>query len=295
MLLGESFAAFSLRWREFFRPDDVLLSWGFFSSERLAAEGITFTEAHSPAPWTLPGLGSILTGVSPAVHGAIRPGGVLPEELPTLAGFLPRHGYRTAPVVKNPNLHRPTSLHRDFHLYRSFPRALGLSLGSKLLRKLAPGIPRLDVGTAALTDLATRFVAEHRDEPFFLWVHYLDPHSPYTPPARWRPPGEAPTGLERGLMLAEEIREGYEVLTAEERRWVRGLYRGEIRWVDENLTRLWGALERAELWDDALILLASDHGEELWDHGGFFHGHSLHRELRHVPLVVKLPPARVRA
>lgn len=276
---------------QLYRPDGVPSP----AIELLAAEGITFTEAHSPAPWTLPGLGSILTGVSPAVHGAIRPGGVLPEELPTLAGFLRRHGYRTAAVVKNPNLNRQTSLQRDFDLYRSFPRTLGLSLGSKLLRKLAPGIPRLDVGSASLTDLAIRFVDEHRDEPFFLWVHYFDPHSPYTPPARLCPEGDAPPGLERGLLSANEIRDGYEVLTAEERRWVQGLYRGEIRWMDENLARLWGALERAGLWDEALILLTSDHGEEFWEHKGFFHGHTLHRELLQVPLVVKLPHARVRA
>jgi arylsulfatase A-like enzyme len=262
--------------------------------ERMAEEGIVFTEAYSPAPWTLPGIGSILTGVSPAVHGAIRPGGVLPEELPTLGGFLRRHGYRTAAFVKNPNLTRQTSLRRDFDIYRAFPRTLGLSLGSKLLFKLNTRVPRLDVGTASLTDLAIGFVKEHRDEPFFLWVHYLDPHSPYTPPARLRPQGEAPPGLERGLLSAVEIREGYHALTAEERSWVRGLYRGEIRWMDENLARLWRALDRTGLWDDALILLTSDHGEELWDHGGFFHGHSLHRELLQVPLIVKLPGSAVR-
>lgn len=263
--------------------------------ERLAEEGVVFTEAHSPAPWTLPGLASILTGVSPAVHGAIRPGGVLPQELPTLAGVLGRRGYRTASFVKNPHLNRQSSLQRDFELYRSFPRALGRSLGGKLLRKLIPDVPRLDVGSGSLTELAVRFVEAHRDEPFFLWVHYFDPHSPYTPPARFRPPGEAPPRLARGLLSANEIREGYEVLTAEERRWAQELYRGEIRWVDANLARLWRALERAGLWDRALILLTSDHGEELWDHGGFFHGHSLHRELLHVPLIVKLPGSRVRA
>ena len=263
--------------------------------ERLAEEGVVFTEAHSPAPWTLPGLGSILTGVSPAVHGAIRPGGILPQELPTLGGFLGRRGYRTAAFVKNPNLNRQSALRRDFDVYRSFPRALGLSLGSKLLRKLAPHVPRLDAGSDSLTDLAMRYIERHREEPFFLWVHYFDPHSPYAPPGPFQPKGEPPPRLARGLHTAHEIRQGFEVLTAEERRWAQELYRGEIRWVDANLARLWRALERAGLWDRVLILLASDHGEELWDHGGFFHGHSLHRELLHVPLIVKLPQTRVRA
>lgn len=257
--------------------------------EHLAQSGILFTEAHSPAPWTIPGLGSILTGLSPVVHGAIRPEAVLPSELPTLGGFLGRQGYRTAAFVNNPHLARQTPLRRDFDIYRTFPRVPSLSIGAKVLRQLWPEAYDPDVGPDELTDLAIRFVKEHRDEPFFLWVHYFDPHSPYTPPRRFWPAGEPPPGYEQGLLSANEIRDGYEVLNAEERSWVQGLYRGEIQWMDENLARLWDALERVGLWEGASIVLTGDHGEEFWEHDGFFHGHTLHRELLHVPLIVKLP------
>jgi arylsulfatase A-like enzyme len=95
--------------------------------------------------------------------------------------------------------------------------------------------------------------------------------------------------------LSTDIRDGTITLSRDEREWIRGLYGGEVLYVDQNIGRFLDVLKQTNQYEDSLILLTSDHGEELWEHGGFEHGRSLCNEVLHVPLFIKLPQSSSKA
>jgi arylsulfatase A-like enzyme len=253
------------------------------SIDRIAADGILFERAISPAPWTLPALCSIMTGLLPSVHGAWAWESLLPASQPTLAELLSAHGYTTGAVGSNHLLTR--GLSRGFHCARFFPiQRPWESVGMRLFDR-APAAT-----TETLTDLSIDWIEANRDAPFFLWVHYFDPHVPYAPPSAYQPSGTPPPRIGRSVG-AEKLRALRNELepTAEERTWIKALYDGEVHYVDDNVGRLTAKLRQLGLYDDALIVVTSDHGEEFWEHESMGHGHSLHEEVVRVPLIVKLP------
>jgi arylsulfatase A-like enzyme len=237
--------------------------------DTLAGDSVVFRHARSPAPWTLPALASMMTGVSPQVHLATGLGSRVPNRLTTIAEALRRVGYRTAALVSSPLLGREVHLDQGFQEYTAFPK---------------PADPD------QLAGLASKWLRVHGKEPFFLWLHFYDPHTPYEPPAPYirgmPPPGMGPR------LTAEEhlaIRLHQRDPSPAEREWIRQLYEAEVRWVDAAVGSLMADLKRSGLYEGTLILLLSDHGEELWEHGGVGHGHTLFEELLHVPFLVKLP------
>ena len=259
--------------------------------DALAAESVVFANARSAAPWTKPALATLLTGLSPLVHGTTTRRAALPDEIETLAEHLARAGYRTGGIGLNAHLERAFHFAQGFDTYR-FPARddYGVALGARVLAALAPErYPELFPSTEALADEAIVWLYEHQDEPFFLWLHVLDPHWPYAPPAEWL---AEPDVEPRAWGLPEtvtDVQAGNVKLGARERERVRELYAGEIRYVDASVARVLGALRELGLYDPALIVLASDHGEEFWEHGRYEHGHTLYDEILRVPLFFKLP------
>ena len=251
---------------------------------------MVFERAYSPAPWTLPAFVSMMTGVPPAVHGVKTPQLRIPGTLPTLAEKLRDAGYRTAAIGHNPWLRPEHGMARGFLGYDVCPRdEHGSSLGSRLLARLDPMRLKPSLSTTELTELAVAWLRAHPRDDFFLWLHYLKPHGPYEPPPGYRPREKPPEGMDYSFGSAPAIRMGSRVVTAAQRPWVRKLYDGEVRFVDDNVARFLAELQRLGIYEDTLIVFVSDHGEEFWEHGSFEHGHSLYNELIHVPLFVKLP------
>jgi arylsulfatase A-like enzyme len=250
--------------------------------DRVAAEGEIYLDAWAQAPWTLPAVATILTGQPPRVHGAGRGRdglrGIRPE-IPTLAEHLSAAGYRTAAF---------------FSVVFCGPRfGFGRGFGRYDFRTSDAG-NRGQRQADAATDAALEWLRHLDGEPFFLVVHYFDPHLTYDPPPPWDSifdsGGEG--GIEAGFGSASQvfdIRDGSLELTPRQRDSLVARYDGEIRFADEQLGRLRGAMEELGLWEDSLVVVVGDHGEEFWDHGGFEHGHSHHRELLRVPLVVRGP------
>jgi len=141
--------------------------------------------------------------------------------------------------------------------------------------------------------MAIGWLQENEGEDFFLWIHYLDPHLPYTPPPRLTDRKLYQKEIGDGLNMHSRSKLPADMAsTSEKRAWIEELYRGEVRLVDENIGRLLAKLDELGLYNESLIILTSDHGEEFWDHGGFEHGHTLYNELLRVPLIVKLPEGR---
>ncbi|HVS09067.1 MAG TPA: sulfatase [Planctomycetota bacterium] len=260
--------------------------------DALAAEGIVFEAARASAPFTLPSVCTILTGVPPTVHRVRDPTDALPRGLTTLAERLRAEGYRTAAFVRNPWLRPLADFDRGFEEFHflSWERPPS-ALAEILLRRLRSEVYRPVADGGEQARLARRWIERHRDEDFFLWLHFLDPHAPYAPPPELMPPGQPPPRIGRSFRDAVAVRTGNLVPDLDERDWIEGLYGGEVRYLDRCVGEITAEMKRLGIYDDALIVLTSDHGEEFWEHGGFEHGQSMFDELLRVPLILRLPRA----
>lgn len=227
----------------------------------LAQQGTTYLRARAHSPWTGPSVASLMTGRMSA--GLDRMAELAPT-LPTLAEQLERQGYRTLAAVNNPRLAADTGMNRGFERYRTFGEDEEL--------------------VAALPELLKSGKA---GQPVFLWVHLLGPHLPFDPSeqdlavAGWDPSLGEPT-YEEGEVIKPEAE-----FSPEERRKFRLLYRADIHHADRNLGQVLEAV-RARL-PKAALVLTSDHGEEIWEHGAHGHGHAFWRELLAVPLLAVGP------
>jgi len=268
--------------------------------DALAADSVLFTNAYSPAPWTLPSFVSIFTGVSPWVHRTTKRNQVVPVGLPTLARRLAESGYLTSGIGYNFYLTPRASrgvLNRGFAEYNFYPKYHSPRTAAlEILAPRHPGLFDLDATTDDLTGLAGDWVRRHKSLDFLFWLHYHDPHIPYRPPGSFYPPGQpyAAIGREHNAKSLEDFRTGFLPPTPEAAEWLKALYRGEVRYVDDRIGSFISMLKDAGVYDDALIVLFSDHGEELLDHGGIDHGHTLYNELLRVPLAFKLPGSAAR-
>ncbi len=259
--------------------------------DQFARDSAVFTNAFSGAPWTCPSVTTILTGLAPRIHQLGDGRNVLPKEIPTMAGAMENAGYRTGACGLNSVLLPGSQLDRGFQEYRWFPenrfvvKNFEVGLAHNLLDLCGSRKP----DAAQLTDQTIEWVKGHAQQDFFFWVHYYDLHTPYTPPKEFQPTDPAQRKMGRSFTANKAVRMGTAARTAGERNWVRALYDGEVRYVDAQVGRLLDSLRELGIYDDTLIVLTSDHGEEFWDHDRFEHGHTLYNELIRVPLLVKLP------
>ncbi len=263
--------------------------------DSIAEDGIRFENAMATSPWTLPSFASLFTGLSPDVHMTTKLNHRLPDSLETIAEVMQENGYRTATVGLNKVLTDNYGTLQGFQQRCFFPKSSrGESYAADLLRLLFKNTFSEKATTTDLTDYTIGWLKKHADEDFFLWLHYYDPHLPYSPPKAFQPTLELEQNI--GDVLDEEerisIRSGTLVPDAVEREWIRQLYIGEIHYVDDNIGRLLAVLDDLGIYEECLIVVLSDHGEEFWEHQGFAHGHTLYQELLHIPLIIKLPGAR---
>lgn len=217
-------------------PESAAATPGFAA---LAARGLRFTQAYSTAPSTLPSHTSMLTGLTPAGHGIHENGRRLSDRVPVVTERLHELGYNTAAFVSGYPLERQFGLARGFELYDD---------------ELGPG--KVERSARETTDRALAWLAAADSRPLFLWVHYYDPHEPYTPPGPFRS------------------------------RFPADPYQGEIAAMDHELARLLAAFEASRGGRGARIIVAADHGEGRGDHGETLHGNLLYQGVMRVPLVL---------
>ena len=218
------------------------------SLDALARAGTRFSNALAPAPLTLPAHCSLMTGLNPPEHG-VRDNGVssLPADVPTLAAVLSRRGYTTAAFVSSRVLDRRFGLDRGFAVYDD--AMVAERVGEQ-------GYPERRAG--AVTDAALAWAAAvPRDRPYFLWVHYYDPHAPYDPPGDWKR------------------------ASRDER------YAGEVAYMDREIGRLLASLPATP--GGRIVAAVGDHGEMLGEHGEKEHGNFVYRSALGVPLVLSGP------
>ncbi|MEM1205756.1 MAG: sulfatase-like hydrolase/transferase [Acidobacteriota bacterium] len=225
----------------------------------LAKEGVLFENAYAPVPITLPSHSSLMTGKVPLAHG-VRDNGlfVLGEEQLTLAEILRDAGYRTAAAIASFPLTSQFGIGQGFELFDDHVTGdLEDLYGEPSLPKGQLFFDERPAGR--VNEAVLPWLDEHAAEPFFLWVHYFDPHHPHTPP----PP--------------------YDQLFAHEP------YDGEIAYADESLGVLLDRLKSLGIRDRTLVVFTADHGEGRGEHGESTHSLLAYNSTLHVPLIVDLP------
>ncbi len=263
--------------------------------DAFARDAVLYEDAWSTAPWTGPAMSALFTGRLPDEIGV--PGGnrfPLPPAAITVAELARDAGYETGAVVSNWVLRRPPAELGDAGVAQGFEQfddaMTAREKNRENLERVAP-----DTTDAALAWLAEREKAG--EDRFLLWVHYQDPHGPYTPPeadlARVRGADPLPTrNLPAGKTLKGKGQIPSYQLLGEERRAgaYAARYEGEIAYFDTHFGRLLDALRAKDWYGDALIVFTADHGESLGEHDYWFcHGENVHRDEVQVPLVVRFP------
>jgi arylsulfatase A-like enzyme/predicted Zn-dependent protease len=215
--------------------------------DALAARGTRYARALTASPLTLPAHASLLTGLDPPFHG-VRDNGtaILPPSLPTLATVLAARGYTTAAFISSRVLDRRFGLDRGFQTY-----------GDRMAAERQGEHGYAERDAEAVTSDAIAWLSRlPRNRPYVLWVHYYDPHSPYSPPGEWRG------------------------ASTEQR------YAGEVAYMDREIRRLLGRLPMP---GQTVVAAVGDHGEMLGEHGERDHGLLLYRASLEVPLVLAGP------
>jgi len=263
--------------------------------DKLATDGIIFKSAFAPSSWTVPTVTSILTGLPVSVHMTRNMDNRLDDVFPTIAEYMWEEGYVTSAFPFNFVLYKK-NISRGFMWYRFFPNRNNPSIGMQLLKLLNPCQYGRYISSEELTNCVVDWIDSHVQEDFFLWTHYYDPHLPYEPPIETLPQRDpvSSIGTSIGNYQKDLIHAGWFNPSTEEREWIRELYLSEVRYVDTCVGSFLSHLRKLNIYDDSLIIVTSDHGEEFWEHDGFEHGHTLYNELLSVPLIIKLPRSSVK-
>lgn len=255
--------------------------------DRLTASATLFENAYAPASYTTASTASILTGQSPLRHRARLQAAVLRPELTTTTELLAQRGYLTRGISFNPVVSAACGFAQGFHDFMEREAGSPFNL-----------YPDISVGLAQLE----RWLSAPGDEPAFLYFQAMNTHGPYRVPESARSAlfGRPPvTGFHYYDELMTDILHGRLERRAEVgARYVqsaREQYDTAIRYSTDELGTFFAWLQERGRFDDALIVLTADHGDELFEHGGFSHGYSLQEEVLRVPLIVKLPGQKTAA
>ena len=291
--------------------------------DRLATEGTEYTQTIASAPWTLPSHASLFTGTYPSKHGAHADHKHLDEGLPTLAEAFRDGGYETVAISNNTWISEEFGFARGFDtLYKTWQYVQsdidlgeiartkqGMEMVRALATRLAEGNPavnvanaiygqffrkRTDDGAERTNEWIREWLTEReRDDPFFCFVNYLEPHLEYRPPKavaeRFLPDDVT---YDEAMAVPQDAW-GYIAgdvdLTDRQFDVLRALYRAELAYLDHRIGELRNHLEATGEFENTVFVVTGDHGENIGDHGMMDHQYCLYDTLLHVPLVVHGP------
>lgn len=249
--------------------------------QRLASDAAVFENAIAPAPWTLPSHVSLFTGQLPDRHGVTRTDRRPADDAPLIATELRASGYRTLAFTGG------GYMDSEFGLARGFERWYAADPGAERARAIPEAIPAREQVLDAITDIDSR--------PLFLFLHTYAAHNYMALPQDLRAVGAPPHRVEALLQgtnqvalrrrLAELHDSKREALGSD----ISYVYDATLRQADRFVGDVVSALRAANRIERTILIVTSDHGEELLDHGDFGHGASLYEELVRVPLIVRGP------
>ncbi len=246
--------------------------------DAFARQSLVFTNAYCTVPKTSASFASLMTGLHPFVHQTSPIKDFLREENLTLAEFLSKNDYETAAIVENANLSKFFKFDQGFASYTEVWK-------------------RVDGKAAAtpfITDATSKFLNRKHDKPFFLWVHYIDTHAPYLPPAELVRYDETRKGrdisrIEKKIVIGSKIEKQKIQNGLSDENYFIALYEGCVRYVDGEIGKTLEIIKRRYP-DNTVVVISSDHGEELGEHNLFFdHGALTFQSSTRVPLIVSVP------
>ncbi len=261
--------------------------------KKLADQGVAFSHAISQGTWTKVSVPSIMTSLYPLSSGVLDMEHALPASAKTLAEIFRDEGYSTVAYSSVAFTGKMNNMHQGYDELHESSSVSDNEYRAKSARHYV--------------DRLIPWIKEHKDAPFFAFLHVFDPHSPFRP----RPPYDtiwgAPGAKDRLAELEADMRK-HKVGTSpvdnlphkeeylktgndpeELLKIYKDWYDGSIRGMDAEIGRLLEALREMGLDQDTLLVWTSDHGEEFWEHGKLFHGQSVYGELNQVPLVFHWP------
>ena len=271
--------------------------------DAFAKDATLFEDCRAVTSWTKPSVASIVTSLYPTMHGCVEQRQVLAPEAETLAEVFRAAGWRTSAFVDNPFVSPEFGLGQGYDEYRyvrpSVP-ANGTLLGKALfmIRVFSlVGKPfgvgdHVERGAPTLHEELLASTAAAEDRPWFAYVHAMEPHLPYEPShadaeAMGLPAGaefQKPPDYNGMLPFVKAGKPDAALLRA-----LNAQYDGEVRGFSRSFGALIDALRARGDLERTIVVLVADHGEEFHEHGGWTHGHSLHREVTQVPMIVRLP------
>ncbi|MFC2036607.1 sulfatase [Chloroflexota bacterium] len=258
--------------------------------DALARDGVLYRNMTAQSSWTKPSVATMLASLYPSSHQAVSGRHWLPDAVTTLPEVLQVFGYRTAGFTTNPHVSSVSNFQQGYDEYEYLPPDYAFfasPTSSRFFVHALFGIVRnffvaptahhhneyyQDAETLGARALA--WLEANREGRFFLYLHYMDPHEPY-----FAHPYD-------GTSVSMHVTRDPPPAQAA---FMRQLYDGDVAFVDGHLGELFDQLKAWGLYDDMLIILTSDHGEEFYEHGGWWHGHTLYEEVIAVPLIIKYP------
>ena len=257
--------------------------------EALAADSVVFDNAHANASWTRASFATVYSSRVPGSHNTQLKSSQLPTEIETLAEVMSEGGYATGGLPNNTNVTSTFNFQQGFDHYPYMAPEMPffatesvyqLSMYS-VLRKVGE---RMKAGNHEVTDFyqpaptcieaGRGFVDAQEGDAWMLMLHFMEPHDPY---------------FERPYNGVGYGRAEHEVPEADKVEYLKETYSGEIEAMDADLAELIQWLKDTGQYDDTLIIVSADHGEEFLEHDGWWHGTTLYEEQIHIPLIVKLP------
>ena len=241
--------------------------------DRFVDDGILFEKAISASSWTYPSMTSLFTSKHPSILNTTSYFNKFGNWNLVIAEFLRNYKYHTCALVANPD----------------FIEKLGISQGFEVFVNIKSDENYLS--SPEITNEAIDFLNNNKKEPFFLFLFYFDPHHNYFlhedynhyPDYRGNLKSNQSIGSYKGF------RPKLDTLSENDIRFLEACYDSEINFADEYLGRLFAELKKLDIYDDSIIILTADHGDEFMERGDLGHGQSLYQELIHVPLIIKLP------
>ncbi len=286
----------------------------------LASAGTECLRAYSSSPWTLPAHVSLFTGQYTAAHGAHGGHTYLDADHETLPEAFQSAGYETVGVSNNCWITGEFGFDRGFETFRkgwqylqsdvdtgAIVRAHGVSERLTALKEqLTAGNPVVtlaniayerylcrDDGAARTTQWIDDWLTDrHRrgeGRPFFLFCNYIEPHIEYDPPRAYAEQFLSDSEIQEATQLRQDPRAfdvGEYDLTERDCELLRGLYRGEVAYLDAQIATLRESLQAVDEWDNTIFVVLGDHGENIGEYGFFGHQYNLHETVVHVPLVI---------
>lgn len=249
---------------------------------QLASQGVLFTKMTAQSSWTRPSVASIFTSLGPSLHGVYDDSHRLGNEKLTLAEKLKKNGYNCAAFLgNNREISKANNFDQGFDYFEEFKEK------ERLVQQLV--IPHILIGvlnkfgvikaginidtTVNAADMNNKFLPwlkDHANEPFFAYLHFMEPHGPYhSHSGKFFDIQPRPSPPNRDLLLMR--------------------YDREISYLDKHLGQIFKALRDLDIDGNTILIFIADHGEEFLDHGDWSHGKTLYQEVINVPFIIKIP------